>query len=121
MRLYFVISVYFWDLQCVFMNRIETLQNFLKDSPEDNFLQHALALEHIKAGDDGKARILFENILVRDPEYVGSYYHLAKLLERTGDTDEATKVYEQGMEHAKEASDNHAFNELRAAYEDLTF
>ncbi len=103
------------------MNRIETLQNFLKDSPEDNFLQHALALEHIKTSDDGEARILFETILARDPGYVGSYYHLAKLLERTGDTEEATKVYEKGMAQAKKAGDNHSYNELRAAFEDLTF
>src|ERR1700712_1371906 len=103
------------------MDRIESLKQFLKDSPQDNFLQHALALEYIKLENDGEARILFETILNRDAGYIGSYYHLAKLLERIGDTDEAVKVYEKGMINAKKTGDNHAYNELQAAYEDLTF
>ena len=67
------------------MDRIEQLQVFLKATPDDSFLQHALALELIKRGDDNDARILFEKILQREPGYVGSYYHLGKLLERAGD------------------------------------
>ena len=56
-----------------------------------------------------------------EPGYIGSYYHLAKLLERNGETEEAIKVYEKGMEEAKKAGDNHALGELRSAYEELTF
>ena len=36
-------------------------------------------------------------------------------------TDEAIKVYEKGMSAAKKAGDNHAFGELRGAFEELTF
>jgi Tfp pilus assembly protein PilF len=78
-------------------------------------------LEYIKTGDEQKARVLFESLLAEQPGYVGSYYHLAKLLERAGDADEAIKIYEKGMVETKKAGDNHAFNELRAAYEELTF
>ena len=80
-----------------------------------------MALEHIKLGDDEQARGLFEEILNREPEYIGSYYHLAKLLERNEKTDEAIKVYEKGMEEAKKAGDNHAYGELRGAWEELIF
>ena len=38
-----------------------------------------------------------------------------------GETDEAIKWYEKGMVEAKKAGDNHAFGELRGAYEELTF
>lgn len=103
------------------MDRIEKLQEFLKTSPSDSFLMHALALEYIKLGDDARARQLFEEILHREPHYVGSYYHLGKLLERLGEETEAIKVYEKGMEEAKKAGDNHAFGELKGAYEELTF
>ncbi len=34
-------------------------------------------------------------------------------------TEEAIKIYERGMEEAKESGDNHSYNELQAAYEDL--
>lgn len=103
------------------MNRIEQIKQFLISSPSDSFLQHALALEYIKIGDEAGARELFESILKNEPGYVGSYYHLAKLLERTGDNDAAIQCYEKGMEEAKKAGDNHAFGELRAAYEELVF
>ena len=103
------------------MGRIEKLKEFLNTNPADSFLQHALALEYIKTGEDGEARKLFEEILNREPGYVGSYYHLGKLLERNNEIDAAIKWYEKGMEEAKRAGENHALGELRGAYEELTF
>ncbi len=103
------------------MERIQKIKDFLQRSPEDSFLQHALALEYIKVGDDTTAKNLFELILKREPAYVGSYYHLAKLLERNGLAEEAIRVYEKGMEEAKKTGDQHAYNELKSAYEELTF
>lgn len=101
------------------MGRIEKLKEFLAESKEDSFLQHALALEYIKINKDAEARKLFEEILLREPAYIGSYYHLGKLLQRSGETAEAIKVYNQGMKEAKAANDNHAYNELQMALEDL--
>jgi Tfp pilus assembly protein PilF len=101
------------------MDRIEKLNELLQASPNDNFLRHALALEYIKIGKDDEAKIFFENILTESPDYVGSYYHLAKLLERNGETQAAIEWYEKGMMAAKAAGDNHARNELQSAYEEL--
>lgn len=103
------------------MDRVSKLKEFLSANPADSFLQHALALEYIKLGDDEQARDLFEEILNREPGYIGSYYHLAKLQERLGETDKAVQVYKKGMEAAMKAGDNHAYGELRGAYEELTF
>jgi Tfp pilus assembly protein PilF len=103
------------------VERIDKIKAMLDVTPKDSFLQHALALEYIKLENDADARKLFEEILEREPGYVGSYYHLAKLLERVGETDNAIKVYERGMEETKKIGDNHAFGELRSAYEELTF
>ena len=103
------------------MERIEKLREFLRASPSDSFLQHALALEYIKVGDDHAARLLFEEILARDPGYIGSYYHLAKLLEKANDQQSAITWYEKGMAAAKSAGDQHAYNELQMAYEELVY
>ena len=103
------------------MNRIDKINEMLRESPTDSFLQHALALEYIKLNEDEDAKKLFETILEREPAYVGSYYHLAKLLERLNDNEAAIKVYEKGMEESKRLGDNHAFGELRSAYEELVF
>lgn len=101
------------------MDRIERLKSFLVDSPNDSFVQHALALEYIKIGDEDAAKELFSNVLARDENYIGSYYHLAKLLERTGNVEGALEVYQKGMQKAQEAGDRHAYNELQMAYEEL--
>jgi tetratricopeptide (TPR) repeat protein len=101
------------------MDRIARIKEFLKSSPNDSFLKHALALEYIKLGDDTGARQLFEELLAYEPGYVGSYYHLGRLLERAGLPKEAIAVYEKGMEMAKAANDRHAYNELQAALDDL--
>jgi len=103
------------------MERVEKLKTFLKDNPADSFVQHALALEYIKSGYNNEARNLFEDILQRDPDYIGSYYHLAKLLETMNEKELAISWYEKGMAAAKKANDNHAYNELRGAYEDLIY
>lgn len=102
------------------MNRIEKLKQLLSDSPRDSFLKHALALEHVKAGDDAQAGNYFNEILEDDENYVGTYYHLGKLLERKGESQQAISVYEKGMEIAKKIGDNHALNELRSVWEELT-
>ncbi len=101
------------------MSRIEKLLEYMKTSDKDSFLQHALALEYIKIEKDEEARKLFNEILLREPTYIGSYYHLGKLLERAGEMDRAIRVYERGMEEARRAGDNHAYSELMAAKEDI--
>ena len=101
------------------MSRIQKLLEFIKTSGPDSFLQHALALEYIKIDNDEEARKLFNEILLREPTYIGSYYHLGKLLERVADFDKAIKIYKRGMEEAKKAGDQHSYNELQGALEDL--
>jgi Tfp pilus assembly protein PilF len=101
------------------MDKIEKLKSFLSQSPDDPFLKHALALELIKVGNKADARKLFLEILTRDPSYIGTYYHLARLFEQAGESENAKIWYEKGMIASKEAGDIHAYNELQAAYEDL--
>ncbi|MEI7588613.1 MAG: hypothetical protein WCJ68_03885 [Chitinophagia bacterium] len=103
------------------MTRIERIIEFLNQQPKDNFLRHALALEYIKLGEEQKALDLFVALLTDAPDYIGSYYHLAKCLERKNDKEAAIVWYEKGMAAAKAAKDNHAYSELQAAYEELVY
>lgn len=103
------------------MDRIQQLENFLKDSPNDSFLNHALALEYVKVENDEAAEACFQKNLNQDATYLATYYHLGKLVERTGNTEAAMKHYEAGMAVAKATGDNHTYNELQAAYEDLEY
>jgi len=99
--------------------RIQKIKNFLLQSPKDLFLNHALALEYIKIGDETLAQECFENNLKTDPSYVATYYHLGKLQERIGKTEDAINTFEEGMRIAKTQKDQHSYSELKGAYEDL--
>ncbi len=99
------------------MNRIEKLQSFLTESPDDCFLKHALALEYIKEGKEDVARELFESNLTIDPDYLATYYHLGKLLERKAEFSAALELYKNGAMRA--VNDAHARSELQRAAEDL--
>ena len=101
------------------MSRIEKIREMLSTNGPDSFLEHALALELIKIGEDNQAVSIFTQLLDRQPDYVGSYYHLAKIYERIGQPVKAIEIYEKGMDFAQKAKDHHALNELRMAWEDL--
>jgi tetratricopeptide (TPR) repeat protein len=103
------------------MDRIEKLMRFLEQRPDDVFVLHALALEYVKLGDEPSARAWFDRVLAVDPGHTGTYYHLAKLLERNGDREQALHVCEKGMEACRRAGDEHALRELRSVYEDLVY
>ena len=101
------------------MDRIEKLKAFLEENGTDSFLQHALALEYIKTGNETGAEKLFTEILEREPGYIGSYYHLGKLLERKANIAGAIHIYAKGMDEAKKAGDNHSYSELQGALEEI--
>jgi tetratricopeptide (TPR) repeat protein len=102
------------------MDRIAFLTGFIQSNPDDLFSKHALALEWIKQGDDQNALELFHEIFSKDPLYVGSYYHMAKLQERKQDLQAAMETYTLGIKAAESIHDQHALRELRSAMQQLT-
>ena len=97
--------------------RIEKLLEFLSKEPGDPFLKYALATEYVSMNDTGTALTYYEDLIQNHPDYVGTYYHLAKLYEALGRRDDAVTTYQQGMQAARNARDQHAFSELQAAYQ----
>jgi len=97
------------------MNRIEQLEEFLKDSPEDPFLHYALTMEYLKQGDLAKTRQGFDNMVGTYPNYVGTYYHFGKFLEKNNELVLAEDIYNQGIIIARNARNMHAMGELQGA------
>ena len=102
------------------MDRMQKLREWLAASPADSFLRHALAMEHLRIGEQEEACRLLEKLLIDNPAYVGSYYQLASLLQSMGRKEEALEWYEKGMQAAVAAGDRKALGELRSAYDELT-
>jgi tetratricopeptide (TPR) repeat protein len=97
------------------MDRLKHLQEFYEEDPDDPFTRFALAQEHLKRGSARKALTFFEELVETDPEYVGTYYHLGKLYERLGRTDDAIKTYDAGIAVARDQRDQKNLSELQDA------
>lgn len=100
-------------------NRIEILQNLLKNNPNDAFTLFALAKEFEKINDVESAKTIYLNIKATHPTYVGMYYHFGKLLENQELVKDALTIYAEGIVQTKKNGDFHALSELQNAYQNL--
>jgi tetratricopeptide (TPR) repeat protein len=102
------------------VNRLEKLLEFIKNEPDDPFLKYALATEYLRLNQTDKALEFYEDLINKNPDYSGTYYHLGKLYEALNRKQDAITTYETGMKITREKRDNHAFAELQAVYNELT-
>lgn len=100
-------------------SKIKQLARQIKNNPGDSFSKFALALEFRKEGEFKNARILFEDILVQDPDYVGVYYHLGKLYEALDRLNDARDLYQKGIKVAAEQEEARTEKELKEALQQL--
>jgi tetratricopeptide (TPR) repeat protein len=95
--------------------RLGQLELFLAQSPNDPFLIYAIATEYVSGGNDSEAELYFQQLVELHPDYIGTYYHFAKLLERQSRIAEAIKMYKAGLIQAANKGDKHAWGELKTA------
>jgi tetratricopeptide (TPR) repeat protein len=95
--------------------RLNKLLEFLEADPSDPFILYALATEYNTSNDLEKAFYYYNLLVDRNPDYVGTYYHLGKLYEKVLNPDKAIDIYRQGLQAARNKSDNHAYSELQSA------
>jgi tetratricopeptide (TPR) repeat protein len=96
-------------------SKIKQLAREIKNNPGDSFLKFALALEFRKEGEYKKTRILFEDILSTDPDYVGVYYHLGNLYETLDRPKDAAELYQKGIKIAEKQNESRTKSELQEA------
>lgn len=100
-------------------NRIEILKAYLAEDPTDSFSRYALALEYVRLNHLDEAKVLFLELLESAPDYLPSYYQLGQLLEKMKNPEAAISTYLKGMETARNQKNNHTFNELSSALNQL--
>jgi len=96
--------------------RLSKLLDFLESDPNDPFILYALATEYNALNDKEKAYSFYLQLTDQHPDYVGTYYHLGKLLEKDSQKEKAIEIYQKGMQVARNKRDMHAFSELQGAY-----
>lgn len=97
-------------------NRLQKLLEFYNNEPSDPFLKYAIATEYLAATDYNSALRYFEDLVTNHSDYVGTYYHLGKLYEKLDRKEDAITTYQQGMQVARAARDQHALSELQTVY-----
>ena len=100
------------------MTRLQQLQHFLLEDPNDPFNLYALAIEFQKT-DVQKSIELFRQLITEYPRYIPTYYHFGKLLQEKGELENAQFVFVNGIKYAQEINAVKALHELRAALQEL--
>lgn len=95
--------------------RLEQLQQMLLQEPNDEFLQYAIAMEYFSANEMQKAAEGLEKIISNNKNYLAAYYQLGKCYEAQNKTDEAKKIYEEGISIAHAQNKQKTLSELREA------
>jgi tetratricopeptide (TPR) repeat protein len=98
--------------------RIKMLEQFVAEDPSDPFNRYALALELAKS-DKQKAKEIFGQLIITNPDYVPAYYQAALLYLELSLNDEATKVIEGGIDQAKKQNNLKAASELRGLLDEI--
>src|SRR5689334_10805353 len=102
------------------MTRIEQLEAFAKEDPNDPFNHYALALEYLKV-DPPRAFEQFEMLIQQHPDYLPTYYPFAHLLIEMKQPVRGEEMFKAGMEQARKSQDIKTLRELQAAYNDWMF
>ncbi len=102
------------------LTRLEHLQKFYQDDPNDPFNIYALAIEYQNIDTD-KALEYFKGLLEWHSQYLPTYYTIGKLYEQIKEYDKAILAYEHGIELAKEQNETKALRELNSALSNLKF
>lgn len=101
------------------VSRIEMLQQFLTEHPNDSFTRYALAMEHSRAGQVDTAMAEFNKLLAKNPDYDAGYFMAAQTLHKAGRVDEAKSYLEKGIASATRNSNSHARTEMEAMLDEL--
>ena len=101
-------------------SRLETLEEFVRQRPQDAFAHYGLALEYANAGRGDDALATFQKLLGLNPNYTAAYHQAALLLTRLGRTDDARAMFQRGIEVAGRNGELHSKTEMEQSLHDLT-
>ncbi len=99
--------------------RIKLLEQFVAEDPTDPFNRYALALELTKF-DKLKAKNIFDQLILANPDYVPAYYQAALLYIEFSLNEEAIPLITNGIAQAKRQNNLKAANELSSLLDEVS-
>jgi predicted Zn-dependent protease len=94
------------------MTRLDKLQGMLEASPNDEFLNYALAMEYVSAGRSDEAVRAFERVISLDADHSAAFFQQAQVLARMGQIEAAKNAAAQGVSAAQKRGEQHAAEEI---------
>ncbi len=89
-------------------SRIDALRDLRAASPEDPFLQYALAMALREEGRLAESLAEFQDLIARSPDYAPAYLMAGQCAQSLGDTEEAARLLRLGIEVCRRAGEAHA-------------
>lgn len=84
----------------------------LKETPEDTFLQYALAMELKSEGQHERSLELFGDLMKAEPPHVPAFFMAGQQLAGLDRIDEAKDILKQGIDQANQQGNAHASGEM---------
>lgn len=98
--------------------RLEMLEKMTSSDQADAFAWYGLAMEYRRLGRNDAALHAFESLAQRFPDYLAQYLMAGQLLIEQGDTEQATRWLQRGVELARTKGDAKALAELEQALDE---
>jgi uncharacterized protein HemY len=94
-------------------DRIASIRELLKASPDDVFLHYSLGMEYASSGRLERAVAEFRRCIALDGGYLAAYVEAGKALRSAGDVEAARQVLTEGLELAARLGESHMADFIR--------
>ena len=94
------------------MSRRAQIEEMLKETPEDTFLQYALAMELKSEGQHEASLKLFDGLMEATPPHVPAFFMAGQQLAGLDRVEEAQQILRSGIEQANLQGNAHASGEM---------
>jgi len=102
-------------------NRLEKLQEMLAETPQDIFLNYAVAMEYKGLSLFDKTINQLNKVLLLDENHVATLYQLGVLLNEKNENEKAILFLEKGLQIAKQKKDLKTANEFQALIDEILY
>lgn len=102
------------------MSRVEMLELFAEQEPQNPFNWYALALEYKELNKE-KAEAYFSKLLESFPDYLPTYYQSAEFFAEMNLLPLANSIYLKGIALAETQKEANTLRELKNSYQNFLF
>jgi tetratricopeptide (TPR) repeat protein len=102
-------------------NRKAKLIEMLEETPNDDFLNYALAMEELAVENLQSAVSCFQKCIEINPKHIPARFQMAKIEQSNGNHANAITLLNEGIELLSKTKDSKTLNEFRTLLDEIEF